>query len=90
MLPGDKTKLSQQKQDYYDKNKKVLDLKNKEYYKKNLKSISELPYTSMTDDNFKKCWSLNNLRPYSAKQNILDGLTKIRHNFIAGGTHENI
>ena len=33
---------------------------------------SKLPYTSMEDDNFKKCWALENLRPYSAKQNILD------------------
>lgn len=33
---------------------------------------SLLPYTSMEDDNFKKCWALNNLRPYSAKQNIID------------------
>jgi hypothetical protein len=33
----------------------------------------------MEDDNFKKCWALNNLRPLSAKQNILDGTTKIRH-----------
>src|SRR5580698_8373180 len=29
---------------------------------------SLLPYTSMEDDNFKKCWALSNLRPYSAKQ----------------------
>lgn len=34
---------------------------------------SILPYTSMEDDNFKKCWALENLRPYSAKQNIVDG-----------------
>jgi hypothetical protein len=40
---------------------------------------SDLPYSSMTDDNFKKCWALSNLRPYSAKQNLLDGITKIRH-----------
>ena len=40
---------------------------------------SDLPYTSMEDDNFKKCWSLDNLRPYSAKQNNLDGTNKIRH-----------
>lgn len=33
---------------------------------------SKLPYTSMDDENFKKCWSLNNLRPLSSKQNILD------------------
>ena len=41
---------------------------------------SELPYTSMEDENFKKCWALENLRPYSAKQNILDGTRRIRHN----------
>jgi hypothetical protein len=29
-------------------------------------------YISMEDDEFKKCWALNNLRPYSAKQNIID------------------
>lgn len=40
---------------------------------------SDLPYISMEDDNFKKCWMLDNLRPYSAKQNLLDGITKIRH-----------
>lgn len=34
---------------------------------------SQLPYTSMKDENFKICWDLGNLRPYSAKQNILDG-----------------
>ena len=40
---------------------------------------SDLPYTSMLDENFKKCWSLDNLRPYSAKQNVLDGICRIRH-----------
>jgi hypothetical protein len=40
---------------------------------------SELLYTDMSDDNFKKCWSLENLRPYSAKQNAIDGGSKIRH-----------
>lgn len=40
---------------------------------------SELPYMSMEDDNFKKCWALSNLRPYSAKQNLLDGVNRIRH-----------
>jgi hypothetical protein len=34
---------------------------------------SKLPYINMEDDNFKKCWALENLRPYSAKQNIIDG-----------------
>ena len=34
---------------------------------------SYLPYSSMEDENFKKCWSLDNLRPLCSKQNILDG-----------------
>lgn len=40
---------------------------------------STLPYSSMEDENFKKCWSLENLKPLSAKQNLLDGVTRIRH-----------
>ena len=32
-----------------------------------------LPYTSMEDENFKKCWALENLRPLSAKENIKKG-----------------
>ncbi len=40
---------------------------------------SDLPYISMEDENFKKCWALSNLRPLSAKQNILDGTGRIRH-----------
>lgn len=32
---------------------------------------SDLPYVSMSDDNFKKCWALINLRPLSSKQNLL-------------------
>lgn len=31
-------------------------------------------YTSMEDEEFQKCWSLKNLRPYSAKQNVKDGV----------------
>jgi hypothetical protein len=34
---------------------------------------SKLPYTSMEDDNFKKCWALENLRPLSAKENNIKG-----------------
>lgn len=33
---------------------------------------SHLPYSSMEDENFRKCWALDNLRPLSAKQNVLD------------------
>jgi hypothetical protein len=40
---------------------------------------SDLPYTSMEDDNFKKCWALGNLRPLSAKLNLLEGSSRIRH-----------
>lgn len=40
---------------------------------------SDLPYNSMEDDNFKKCWMLENLRPLSAKQNFLDGVFRKRH-----------
>lgn len=38
---------------------------------------STLPYTSMEDKNFQKCWALDNLRPLSAKQNITDGNRRI-------------
>lgn len=40
---------------------------------------SDLPYTSMEDDNFKLCWALSNLRPLSAKQNLIDGARATRH-----------
>lgn len=40
---------------------------------------SELQYTSMKDENFHKCWALENLRPYSSKQNIIDGASRVRH-----------
>lgn len=40
---------------------------------------SDLLYDSMDHPNFKKCWALENLRPLNAKQNILDGVKKIRH-----------
>ena len=39
---------------------------------------SKLLYANMTDDNFSKCWSLNNLRPFSAKQNFLNGIELLR------------
>jgi len=38
----------------------------------------KFPYLSMEDENFKKCWALENLRPLSAKQNLLDGVNKVR------------
>ncbi len=40
---------------------------------------ADLPYTSMNDSNFLLCWSLQNLRPLSSKQNLLDGVHKNRH-----------
>jgi hypothetical protein len=38
----------------------------------------KLPCQSMEEDNFKKCWALENLRPMSAKQNLLDGVNNNR------------
>lgn len=40
---------------------------------------SDLPYDSMEHPNFKKCWSLDNLRPYSAKKNVIEGTRRVRH-----------
>lgn len=37
---------------------------------------STFKYTSMEDQSFKDCWSLSNLRPLSAKQNLIDGNRK--------------
>lgn len=43
------------------------------------KPESDFNYTSPNDPEFKECWSLKNLRPLSAKQNILDGVNRTRH-----------
>lgn len=40
---------------------------------------SVLPYKNMDEENFKRVWALKNLRPYSAKQNIIDGSLRSRH-----------
>ena len=40
---------------------------------------STFDYISMEDRSFKECWALSNLRPFSAKQNVLDGTSKKRH-----------
>ena len=40
---------------------------------------SDLQYYSMEDVNFKECWSLDNLRPLSAKINCIEGATRVRH-----------
>ena len=34
---------------------------------------SSFDYRSMDDSSFKECWSLNNLRPFSSKKNLLKG-----------------
>jgi len=66
-------------------NKKTWDDNDPSTWKWQLDHIiphSTFYYTSMEDDEFKKCWALENLRPYSAKQNILDGASRIRHKII--------
>lgn len=40
---------------------------------------SDLPYSFMEDDNFKRCWSLENLRPLRADINHYDGVNRKRH-----------
>lgn len=39
---------------------------------------SQLIYCTMDETNFQLCWALDNLRPYSAKQNVIDGNRKNR------------
>lgn len=34
---------------------------------------SRFNYSSVEDQTFKDCWALSNLRPYSSKQNLIDG-----------------
>lgn len=41
---------------------------------------SVFQYTSMTSQCFNDCWALCNLRPLSAKKNLMDGVTRARHN----------
>lgn len=41
---------------------------------------SDLPYNTMEHINFQKCWALENLRPYSAKQNNIDSKFRPRTN----------
>jgi hypothetical protein len=43
---------------------------------------STFKYLSMEDEEFTKCWSLENLRPYPSKQNLLDGALRTRHNIV--------
>lgn len=44
-----------------------------------IKPQSLFDYKSMEDDEFNQCWALENLRPYSSKQNWLDGINRTRH-----------
>jgi len=45
-----------------------------------IKPRSEFSYFNAEDEEFKKCWALENLRPLSAKQNIIEGARQTRHN----------
>jgi hypothetical protein len=36
-------------------------------------------YSSMEDEEFKRCWTLENLRPYNSKLNIIEGSNRFRH-----------
>lgn len=47
-----------------------------------IKPHSEFKYSSMEDDEFLECWKLDNLRPLSAKQNIVEGACRIRHKIV--------
>ena len=40
---------------------------------------SEFKYDSYDHPDFKKCWCLDNLRPLSSKQNLIDGTNRTRH-----------
>lgn len=49
-----------------------------------IKPHSTFHYETMDCQEFRDCWALSNLRPLGAKQNQLDGATKIRHKEIKG------
>lgn len=75
-------KIWMNKENYGKYNKKTWDDNDPSTWTWELDHIipqSDLQYTSMEDENFKICWSLENLRPYSAKQNSKDGASRIRH-----------
>jgi len=44
-----------------------------------IKPHSTFLYINTRCDTYLACWALSNLRPYSAKQNIIDGSTRARH-----------
>ena len=58
---------------YNYKNWKDNDLSTWKWNIDHIMPQSSFSFSSTEDEEFKKCWSLNNLRPYSAKQNVLDG-----------------
>jgi hypothetical protein len=74
---------SKQRRSYYDNNLKYHNDYSKEYYIANCDKIKEWykqyvidnkdKISDVDDEEFKKCWALENLRPLSAKQNICDG-----------------
>jgi hypothetical protein len=43
---------------------------------------STFHYETMDCQEFKDCWALSNLRPLSAKQNLLDGISRVRHDLV--------
>ena len=47
-------------------------------------------YDSMDCEEFRKCWALENLRPYSAKQNIIDGNRRDRLLYIDSDNNEKL
>ena len=58
------------RQRYYRKNKKKLLEESRARYHQNIAKEHE---------SFQKCWTLENLRLLSSRQNYLDGNSKVRH-----------
>ena len=58
---------------YSPKTWEVHDIKTWTWNIDHIMPQSKLIYSLMTDDNFKKCWALDNLRPLSSKMNRLKG-----------------
>ncbi len=46
---------------------------------------STFRYRDIECDEFKRCWKLSNLRPFNAKQNHIDGVTRSRHDILTVG-----
>lgn len=71
---------------YGSYNKQLWNDNDKTTWKWNIDHIkpkSDFKYSSIDDIYFIECWSLDNLRPYSAKQNLLDGVNRIRHKVVS-------